>query len=272
MEKPTLKALICSGSAEFGVKLASHLSQKDIYAYTRKNEESIIINAIISDSPELVITDLALEDSDAVQLMSKLRKSVREMPQFIVLCEIHNSYIDKQLRDCGAAFTISKPCDYIDIYNAVKSTIIKHYSQNCDDAELVVTNLIRSLGIPAHIKGYRYLRTAILESAENPIYLDNMTKMLYPRVAEIYQTTPERVERAIRHSIEAAWNRNNKEAMSEFFGCSVENFPARPTNSEFIALATDKLELHMKKLKRKIQKELVETIKSNDTEIEAEVQ
>ncbi len=250
MEKTTLKVLICDNSTEFGIKLASHLSQKNIYAYTRKNEENAIVSSIISDSPDLVITDLSLKDSDAVQLLVKLRSYLKVLPKFIVISDIHNSYIDRQLIECGAAYTLSKPCDNDEIYNVVQLITTRHLSVDCDDAELIITDLIRRLGIPAHIKGYRYLRTAILESAQNPIYLDNMTKMLYPRVAEIYQTTPERVERAIRHSIDAAWNRTNKEAMCSFFGCSKENFITRPTNSEFIALATDKLELHMKKNKK----------------------
>ncbi|MBR6580878.1 MAG: response regulator [Ruminococcus sp.] len=250
MEKTTLKVMICDNSAEFGVNLASHLSKKDIYAYTRKNEENIIISSIISDSPDLVITDLTLKDSDAVQLLAKLRSYLKLLPKFIIISDIHNSYIDRQLIECGAAYTLSKPCDKDEIYNVVKLITVRHLPIDCDDAELIITDLIRRLGIPAHIKGYRYLRTAILESAQNPLYLDNMTKMLYPRVAEIYETTPERVERAIRHSIDAAWNRTNKEAMCSFFGCSEENLITRPTNSEFIALATDKLELHMKKNKK----------------------
>lgn len=271
MKKTILKVLICDDSAGLGVKLASFLSNKDIYAYTRKNEESVIINSIISDSPDLVITDLTLKDTDAIKLMIKLRKSVKEMPKFVVISDVHNSYIDQQIIECGAAYSLSKPSKPEDIHNVIKIITAQHLPNDCDDPELVVTNLIRSLGIPAHIKGYRYLRTAILESAQNPIYLDHMTKLLYPKVAEIYQTTSERVERAIRHSIEAAWNRNNKEAMSAFFGCSADNFLTRPTNSEFIALATDKLELHMKKIKRKSIEEMSKINSSVSNSLKSEV-
>lgn len=248
MTKPTLKTLICDESADFGIKLASYLSQNDIFAYTRRNEEKYIVSSIVSDSPDLVIADLTLRDSDAVQLMTKVRGLVKKAPQFIIISEISNSFIDRQLIECGASYTIAKPFELDDIYNIIKLATIKNISEQCDDAELIVTNLIRSLGIPAHVKGYRYIRTAILESAKDRQCLESMTKQLYPRVASIYQTTPARVERAIRHSIETAWNRNNKEAMSAFFGCSVENFVSRPTNSEFIALASDKLMLHMRKV------------------------
>ncbi len=249
MTKQTLKTLICNDSAEFGIKLASYLSQNGIYAYTRKNEEATIVKSIITDSPDLVIVDLTLSDSDAVQLMTKVKSLVQKVPQFLIISEINNSFIEKQLIECGASYTIAKPFGFEDIFNIIKLASVKNVSDECDDAELIVTNLIRSLGIPAHVKGYRYIRTAILESAKDRNCLESMTKELYPRVASIYETTPARVERAIRHSIETAWNRNNKEAMSKFFGCSVENFVSRPTNSEFIALASDKLELHLKKIR-----------------------
>lgn len=123
---------------------------------------------------------------------------------------------------------------------------VKKTATDCGDAELMVTNLIRSLGIPAHIKGYRYIRTAVLECLNSHMFLESMTKSLYPRVAEIYQTTPARVERAIRHAIETAWDRKDKEVMSSFFGCNIDNFQSRPTNSEFIALAADRIGLSMK--------------------------
>lgn len=248
MDKTTLKALICDDSAEFGVNLASYLSQYDIYAYTRKNEENIIINSIIKDTPDLVITNLTLKDSDAIELMIKVRSIVHKIPQFIIISEIHNSYIERQLIECGASYTLSRPFENKEIYDIIKLAAIKHLSDDCDDAELIVTNLIRSIGIPAHIKGYRYIRTAILECAQNYNYLEHMTKELYPHIAEIYQTTPERVERAIRHAIEMAWNKNDREAMSEFFGCNAKNLISRPTNSEFIALASDKLIMHMKRV------------------------
>lgn len=248
MDKTTLKALICDDSTEFGVNLASYLSQYNIYAYTRKNEENIIINSIIKDTPDLVITNLTLKNSDAIELMIKVRSISHKIPQFIIISEIHNSYIERQLIECGASYTLSRPFENKEIYDIIKLAAIKHLSDDCDDAELIVTNLIRSIGIPAHIKGYRYIRTAILECAQNYNYLEHMTKELYPHVAEIYQTTPERVERAIRHAIEMAWNKNDREAMSEFFGCNAKNLISRPTNSEFIALASDKLIMHMKRV------------------------
>lgn len=110
----------------------------------------------------------------------------------------------------------------------------------------MVTDIIHQIGIPAHIKGYHYLRTAILSAIENQSLLDSVTKMLYPTVAKTYETTSSRVERAIRHAIEIAWDRGNMEVINSFFGYTINNYKGKPTNSEFIALITDKLRLKYK--------------------------
>ena len=112
--------------------------------------------------------------------------------------------------------------------------------------EIVVTDIIHQLGVPAHIKGYHYLRTAILYSIEDKNLLDSVTKLLYPTVASIYDTTSSRVERAIRHAIEIAWDRGNVDTLNSFFGYTVDTSKGKPTNSEFIALITDKLRLRYK--------------------------
>jgi two-component system response regulator (stage 0 sporulation protein A) len=112
--------------------------------------------------------------------------------------------------------------------------------------ELVVTDVIHQLGVPAHIKGYHYLREAILSSLSDHDLLESVTKSLYPNVACKFQTTSSRVERAIRHAIEIAWDRGNVEILNSFFGYTVNTSKGKPTNSEFIALITDKLRLRYK--------------------------
>ena len=244
----SLKVMICDDTAEYGIRIASKLNENNIYAYTRRNEEQIILDSIAKDSPDVVISDLTLKDTDAAEIMRKVNAGDIRSPQFIIISDFANSFIERQLIENGASYTLSKPFAPEDLLGIIKLVAVKKYSDECDDAELLVTNLIRHIGVPAHIKGYRYIRTAILECAANHSYLESITKQLYPHIAHIYQTTPERVERAIRHAIEMAWNRNDRQAISEFFGCSVQNFPSRPTNSEFIALASDKLAMHMKRV------------------------
>ena len=121
-----------------------------------------------------------------------------------------------------------------------------------DDMEIVVTDIIHQLGVPAHIKGYHYLRTAILYSIKDKSLLESVTKLLYPTVASIYETTSSRVERAIRHAIEIAWDRGNIDTLNSFFGYTVDTGKGKPTNSEFIALITDKLRLQYKSVLRKV--------------------
>ena len=115
------------------------------------------------------------------------------------------------------------------------------------DLEKDVTDMIHEIGVPAHIKGYQYLREAIMMSVEDPEMLGSITKMLYPTIAKRYQTTPSRVERAIRHAIEVAWNRGKMETLDDLFGYTISTGKGKPTNSEFIALIADKIRLEYKR-------------------------
>ena len=114
------------------------------------------------------------------------------------------------------------------------------------DVELMVTEMIHQIGVPAHIKGYHYLREAILLSVEDPEIMNAVTKVLYPTVAKKFGTTPSRVERAIRHAIEVAWDRGDVDTLNAYFGYTIHNSRGKPTNSEFIAMLSDKLRLTLK--------------------------
>ena len=252
-EKPVLKVLVCDDTADYGIRIASKLNENNIYAYTRRKDAEVILNSIARDCPDVVIIDLSLNHSDAAQIMRKVNANGTSTPQFIVISEVENDFISRQLIENGAAYVLSKPLNYDGIANTVKLVAVKKYNNACDDAELLVTNLIRNIGIPAHIKGYKFLRTAILESTANPSYLEAVTKKLYPRVAEIHQTESARVERAIRHAIEIAWDRGNIDTLNSFFGYTVNTCKGKPTNSEFIALITDKLRLRYKAVLRQQQ-------------------
>ena len=118
--------------------------------------------------------------------------------------------------------------------------------QPAPDMEVVVTEMIHQLGVPAHIKGYHYLRNAIMHSIKDPEMLESVTKLMYPTVAKEYGTTPSRVERAIRHAIEIAWDRGDVDTLNSFFGYTVNTGKGKPTNSEFIALIVDKIKLRYK--------------------------
>ena len=146
----------------------------------------------------------------------------------------------------GASRFMLKPYAAEDLCRAINSILGDKADSFSDDMEIVVTDIIHQLGVPAHIKGYHYLRTAILHSIEDKTLLESVTKLLYPTVAGIYDTTSSRVERAIRHAIEIAWDRGNVDTLNSFFGYTVDISKGKPTNSEFIALITDKLRLRYK--------------------------
>ena len=246
MNNSSLKVLIGNDSATHGTKIASELRDYGIFAYTRKNSADAILNSIMSEMPDVVVADLTLEDSDSMEVINRSRSLLSQCPLFIITSDINNNFIERQVLEGGATYFLPMPYDTAKLYEIIRLIAYKKTDSQCNDAELMVTELIQKLGVPAHIKGYRYIRTAILECLNNKTLLDSFTKDLYPTVAYRYETTPTRVERAIRHAIETAWTRGNDEDLSSFLGYSIDKRNCKPTNSEFIALATDKLLLRLK--------------------------
>lgn len=246
MKNEQIKVLIGDDTADYGVKIASKLRENGIYAFTRRKDGNIIYDSIKSDSPDVVVTDLTMSGLDGIALMQKVREDLSENTEFIITSSIKNSFIERQVFDSGASYYIVKPFEIENLCSVIKSVVRKNVSEECTDLEIIVTDLIHHLGVPAHIKGYHYLRTAILEAVQNRQLMDCVTKQLYPSVAEKYDTTSSRVERAIRHAIEIAWDRGNVEVLNSFFGYTVNTYRGKPTNSEFIALVTDKLRLQYK--------------------------
>ena len=129
---------------------------------------------------------------------------------------------------------------FASIYNASES------KNGLKDLEVVVSRIMHQIGVPAHIRGYQYLREAIILSVNNSEMISSVTKILYPTVAKTFKTTPSRVERAIRHAIEVAWDRGDVDVLSSYFGYTIQNERGKPTNSEFIAMISDNLKLQMK--------------------------
>ena len=127
-------------------------------------------------------------------------------------------------------------------------TVVRLGGRNDTDLEIVVSDIMHELGVPAHIKGYQYLREAILLTVNSPDMMSSVTKVLYPTVAKTFNTTASRVERAIRHAIEVAWDRGDIDVLSSYFGYTIQNSRGKPTNSEFIAMISDKLRLKRKKI------------------------
>lgn len=216
--------------------------------------------------PDVVLLDIVMPKLDGLALLEKVKKdkSIRKCPSFIIISAVGQDRITEDAFNLGADYYIMKPFDNDMIINRIKSTRVlrgmnaveskkvgayeKKPSTKPEDLESKVTNIIHEIGVPAHIKGYQYLREAIIYSVEDPEMLGAVTKILYPAIAKRSHTTSSRVERAIRHAIEVAWNRGCEEVLEEIFGYTISVGRGKPTNSEFIAMLADKITL-----KRKIQ-------------------
>lgn len=242
-----VKVLIGDDSVEYGIACASTLRGQGMYVMTRPKDGTALLETIKSDAPDVVVMDAILPHMDAIELMKKVQASGGKRLQFIVTSAYDNPFIEKQVMQGGAAYFMLKPFEISALGERITSLtqggMTGRNAPGTENMEIVVTDVIHQLGVPAHIKGYHYLREAILSSIEDPELLESVTKLLYPTVAKRFDTTSSRVERAIRHAIEIAWDRGNLDTLNAFFGYTVNTCKGKPTNSEFIALITDKLRL-----------------------------
>ena len=242
-----VKVLIGDDSVEYGIACASTLRGQGMYVLTRPKDGTALLETIISDAPDVAVMDAILPHMDAIELMKKVQASGGKRSQFIVTSAYDNPFIEKQVMQGGAAYFMLKPFEISALGERITSLtqggMTGRNAPGTENMEIVVTDVIHQLGVPAHIKGYHYLREAILSSIEDPELLESVTKLLYPTVAKRFDTTSSRVERAIRHAIEIAWDRGNLDTLNAFFGYTVYTCKGKPTNSEFIALITDKLRL-----------------------------
>ena len=216
--------------------------------------------------PDVVLLDVIMPKLDGLAVLDKIRAdhTLKNRPTFLMVSEISSERVTEDAFERGADFYILKPFDQKSIVERIK-TLNRHRSrgtrelgrtfENKQKTEAVyapqtleedVTEIIHEVGVPAHIKGYQYLREAIIMSVNNMDMLNSITKILYPGIAKKFDTTPSRVERAIRHAIEVAWSRGKMDTLDDLFGYTISNGKGKPTNSEFIALITDKIRLQMK--------------------------
>lgn len=242
-----IKILIGDDGSEFGCTYASTLRKMGYYTLTRQKNGLVILDSIKEESPQVVIIEAVMPGIDACELIRRA-SDLNKKPFFIVTSMYHNEFAERQIMSYENAYFILSPMDMDMLENVIKSVTKDNNggSKNNSDMEVVVTEIIHQIGIPAHIKGYHYLREAILLSLDDSQMLESVTKLLYPTVAKRFSTTPSRVERAIRHAIETAWDRGDLDTIQSLFGYTVSVGKGKPTNSEFIALITDNLRLKYK--------------------------
>lgn len=241
-----IKVIIGDSSKEFGCMLANSLRGRGFFAVTRDTDGLLLLEAIRSEEPDVVIVDGIIPGIDAAELIKRCDSFVNK-PFFIVTSAYRNAFLERQIMSVENAYFMLKPLDtdmLVNVINsAAKMDMAPDDPRRQTDLKMVVTDIIHQIGIPAHIKGYHYLREAILLSLDDPDMLESVTKQLYPTVAKKFSTTASRVERAIRHAIETAWDRGDLDTIQNLFGYTVSVGKGKPTNSEFIALITDNLRL-----------------------------
>ena len=207
---------------------------------------------LLQRKPDVLITDLMLANVDGIELLTRAA-AMDHAPVMLVLTGFMNHFVSEKIAALGVRYVITKPCRpeavvgrLHEVLEAEKSVLTVTARREEINVEAMVTSVIHEIGVPAHIKGYQYLREAIKIAVGDMEVINAITKVLYPQVAKAFATTPSRVERAIRHAIEVAWDRGDLETLQRFFGYTVNSAKGKPTNSEFIALVADRLQLQIK--------------------------
>ena len=265
MEKQ-IKVLIADSDANFAQNLSREIGGDfKIKVCEIVSNGYQLIEKVDILKPDVVIMDIVLPNIDGIGVLERLKSKKLEfdnfvMPKVIVLSAFKDDRTAQLCMDLGASYYMAKPigpdsirgtikrvCNYNDDKFGLLGNIGKKYEVGeTIDVETMVTEMIHEIGIPAHIKGYQYLRHAIMLVIENLDIINSITKTLYPTVAQDFRTTSSRVERAIRHAIEVAWDRGDPDVLSAIFGYTIATSKGKPTNSEFIAMVADKLRLRIK--------------------------
>lgn len=203
---------------------------------------------------DLILLDLIMPKKDGISVLEEI-KDKKEIPKIIVLTSYNTPEIIRKVSSLGVNYFMLKPFELpelerkiLECTNEIK-TSAKTLDLYHNNLQIAITNVLHELGVPSHIKGYAYIRQSIIEVFFHPDVIGGITKELYPKIAEEFNTTVSRVERAIRHAIEVSWNRGNWDLMQEIFGYSVDIDKAKPTNSEFIVTVADKLRLEYASIK-----------------------
>ena len=245
--------LIADHSEEFCSQLTAELQQDPgFHVVGTACDGEQVLRAVAERKPDVLVLDMMMPKRDGISILKTLAAQERR-PVTLATSGFITDYVASTAADLGARYLMLKPCDLSAIaerLEEIRGAAVQRQlpARRPDKAgiEALVTGIIHEIGVPAHIKGYQYLREAIIIAVNDMDVINAITKVLYPQVAKAFQTTPSRVERAIRHAIEVAWDRGDLDTLQRFFGYTVSNTKGKPTNSEFIALIADKLQLQLK--------------------------
>lgn len=246
-----LKVVVTGEGTDFGRNCVNLLRSYGCEVSLCQKDGKVLLSKIESSSPDVVVMDAFMSGIDALGVTEEL-KSRDTAPLIMVMSSSDNQRFEQELLSAGADYYFLKPFDIEMLARRITQLSSRRSASSeprkSEDAELQVTvsEIMHQIGVPAHIKGYNYLREAIILSINDREMMSSVTKILYPTVAKMYGTTASRVERAIRHAIEVAWDRGDIDVLSSYFGYTIQNTRGKPTNSEFIAMISDKMRLRMK--------------------------
>jgi len=249
-----VKILICDENDDERAQLIEKLKRAGYSRCDEARDGNTALDLIGKNGYDAVIVDLWLSKIDGIGIIRAVSKmELVEKPSLILMSPINKQSILLEATESGADLCVPKPFDFSSLMYHIEAILKSKNRTSAEkdiggiaDMEAQVTKIIHQIGIPAHIKGYQYLRTAILMTIDDTDIINSVTKILYPSVAKKYQTTTSRVERAIRHAIEVAWDRGDVDTLNSFFGYTIQNSRGKPTNSEFIAMIADNLRLKYK--------------------------
>lgn len=254
-----IKIVLADSGEEYRQLLVDMLgSEGDFNVVGATGDGNTALSIVLDNEIDVLITDLILSGLDGLSLMKRISELPdRSRPAIIVVSGFASEHTLGESAALGASYFMQKPCDVSSLFQRIRQVSglsrppveareLRSIRQPERAIDAIVTEVIHEIGVPAHIKGYQYVREAIILAVNDMEVINAVTKVLYPTVAKKFQTTPSRVERAIRHAIEVAWDRGDIETLQKFFGYTVSNIKGKPTNSEFIAMIADRLNLQLK--------------------------
>jgi len=245
--------IIADNSEEFSGSLATLLQRNGGFQVLgTPSDGEAAIRMVTERKPDILVLDMMLAKKDGVAVLKAISQ-LETQPAVLATSGFVTNYVANAAANLGVRYLTQKPCDMEGLVEHLEELRggenLRQFPTrrgSTQSIEAMVTSIIHEIGVPAHIKGYQYLREAIMIAVADMDVINAITKVLYPQVAKTFQTTPSRVERAIRHAIEVAWDRGDLDTLQRFFGYTVSNTKGKPTNSEFIALIADKLQLQLK--------------------------
>ena len=245
-----INVLLADNSEYFAVPCANAMKSHGLDVTLTEKDGKAVLEALTNREFDVVLMDLFLSRLDALGVLEGLAQ-VEQRPLVMVMSGFDNPALEREALAAGADYYFLKPFDAAAISRRILSLCGDHAAEapvrrGATNLEMQVTEIIHQIGVPAHIKGYQYLRDAILMAIEDDSIINAVTKRLYPAVAKKHGTTSSRVERAIRHAIEVAWDRGDVDTLADYFGYTIHHERGKPTNSEFIAMISDKFRLQLK--------------------------